>query len=297
MRTVVHLSDLHFGRNDPRLLPPLVRTINSISPDLIAVSGDLTQRAHRGQFAQAQAFLRQLPYCKIIVPGNHDVPLYNIAARFVCPLAAYQHYIEGNLEPVFVDDEIKVVGLNSSRPAMFRGGGKLSKPQIERAAARLGATGPAIVRIVVTHHPFDVPDGHDEDCLIGQSKMAMEQLSAAGVDVFLSGHLHLSHVGSTTDRYRIRGHAALVVQAGTMSQRWRGEPNSFNVVRVARPLITVDRYLWDNARQTFRISWSTTFESTTEGWTRGNQRRQHASEACTAAAPRPTAAYRRSPPA
>ena len=121
MRTLVHLSDLHFGRVDPRVVPPLVETIRTIAPDLIAVSGDFTQRARRRQFVQARAFLQQLPYPRLVVPGNHDVPLYNLAARFVRPLAGYRRFIEPDLEPVFVDEEMHVIGLNSARPLRFSG--------------------------------------------------------------------------------------------------------------------------------------------------------------------------------
>src|SRR5258706_14178026 len=116
MPTVVHLSDLHFGRVDARLVAPLVRSIQAIAPDLIAVSGDLTQRARRSQFVQARAFLQQLPFPRIVVPGNHDVPLYNVAARFLSPLRGYRHYIERALEPVFMDEEIGVGGLINARP-------------------------------------------------------------------------------------------------------------------------------------------------------------------------------------
>jgi 3',5'-cyclic AMP phosphodiesterase CpdA len=266
MRTVVHLSDLHFGRVDPRLVPPLVRTIHAIAPHLIAVSGDLTQRALRSQFVQARAFLQQLPFPTIIVPGNHDMPLYNIAARFLSPLTRYRHYIARDLRPVFVDEEMIVVGLNSTRSLLFGGGGRLNQAQVGRAAACLRAAAPQVVKIVVTHHPFGLPEGHGEEHLIGGSRMAMEQLVRGGADLFLAGHLHVSHVGSTADRYTIAGHSAIVVQAGTMSTRGRGELNSFNVVRIARPQVTVDRYTWDAEHQTFRTSWSGAFQRTVEGW-------------------------------
>jgi 3',5'-cyclic AMP phosphodiesterase CpdA len=266
MRTVVHLSDLHFGRVDPRLVPPLVHTIQAIAPDLIAVSGDLTQRARRSQFVQARAFLQQLPFPTIIVPGNHDVPLYNIAARFLSPLTRYRHYIARDLRPVFVDEEMIVVGLNSARSLPFGGGGRLNEEQVEQAAASLRSAAPHVVKIVVTHHPFGLPEGHGEAHLIGRSRMAMEQLARVGADLFLAGHLHVSHVGCTADRYKIAGHSALVVQAGTMSTRGRGEPNSFNVVRLARPHATVDRYTWDEEHQTFRTSWSGAFQHTVGGW-------------------------------
>jgi 3',5'-cyclic AMP phosphodiesterase CpdA len=253
MRTIVHLSDLQFGRVDPRVIPPLVETVGTIAPDLIAVSGDFTQRARRHQFVQARAFLQQLPYQRLVVPGNHDVPLYNLAARFVRPFAGYRRFIEPDLEPMFVDGELRVIGLNSARSLLFSGGGRLNEGH---------------VKIVVTHHPFDLPEGHDEEHLIGRSVMAMEQLAAVGADLFLAGHLHVSHVGRTADRYQIAGHAALVVQAGTMSTRERGEPNSFNVLRLARPRITIERYAWDAKQQTFHESWSEAFQHTPEGWIR-----------------------------
>ncbi len=268
MRTLVHLSDLHFGRVDPRVVPPLVETIRTIAPDLIAVSGDFTQRARRRQFVQARAFLQQLPYPRLVVPGNHDVPLYNLAARFMRPLAGYRRFIEPDLEPAFVDEEIHVVGLNSARPLPFGGGGRLNEGQVRRAAARLKSAASHVVKIVVTHHPFDLPEGHDEAHLIGRSTMAMEQLAAVGADLFLAGHLHVSHIGRTADRYQIAGHAALVVQAGTMSTRERGEPNSFNVLRLSRPRITIERHTWEMKQQTFHESWSETFQHTPEGWIR-----------------------------
>ena len=96
--------------------------------------------------------------------------------------------------------------------------------------------------------------------------MAMQQLAAAGADVFLAGHLHVSHVGHTAERYQIAGHSALVVQAGTLSTRGRGELNTINVLRLARPRITIERYTWDDAVQSFQPSWSGTFQQTPDGW-------------------------------
>jgi 3',5'-cyclic AMP phosphodiesterase CpdA len=258
MRTIVHLSDLHFGRLDRRLISPLVQIINVIAPDLIAVSGDLTQRARRHQFRQAHAFLQALPFPQIIVPGNHDVPLYNVAARFLRPLAGYRRHIAQNLEPAFVDEEMIVIGLNSAR-SLTLGRGRLDEEQVGRAAARLLAVAPHVIKIVVTHHPFDVPESHGDEHLVGRAHMAMEHLSAAGADLFLAGHLHVSHVGRTAERYKIAGHAALVVQAGTMSTRGRGELNSFNVLRLARPDVAIERYSWDEHHQLFLSSWNRTF--------------------------------------
>jgi 3',5'-cyclic AMP phosphodiesterase CpdA len=266
MRTLVHLSDMHFGRMDRRVVSPLVNIIRGISTDLLAVSGDLTQRARRSQFVQARDFLKQLPFRQIVVPGNHDVPLFNLAARFLSPLEGYCRYITHDLEPLFQDEEMIVVGLNSARSLPFHGGGRLNKAQVMRAAARLRAAPPDVVRIVVTHHPFDLPKGRGDKDLIGRSGMAMTELAAVGADLFLAGHLHLSHIGVTAERYRIAGHSALVVQAGTLSTRGRGEASSFNVLRLSRPDISVDRYTWDEERQDFRVSSTSRFRRTPTGW-------------------------------
>jgi 3',5'-cyclic AMP phosphodiesterase CpdA len=266
MRTIVHVSDIHFGRVDPRVVAPLVMAIRAVAPNLVAVSGDLTQRARRGQFRQARAFLDQLPPPLLVVPGNHDVPLFNLAARFMDPYGGYRRHIAQDLEPIYQDEEMIAVGLNSARNFPFHGGGRLNVAQVSHARARLAAAPADAVRIVVTHHPFDLPEGHGDEHLIGRSDMAMRQLAEAGADLFLAGHLHVSHVGHTADRYQIAGHSALVVQAGTLSTRSRGELNTFNVLRLARPVITIERHSWNADRQRFETSWTGTFTHTPDGW-------------------------------
>src|SRR5256885_8738664 len=122
MRRIVHLSDLHFGRVNPILIDPLIRAVVKVEPDLVAVSGDLTQRARSYQFQEARAFLDALPKPQIIVPGNHDIPLHNLFARFVEPLTKYKRYITDNLQPVYQDEQLVVVGVNTARSLTFKGG-------------------------------------------------------------------------------------------------------------------------------------------------------------------------------
>src|SRR5438105_1578518 len=122
MRTVVHLSDLHFGRVDRRLLTPLVESVTMAAPDVVVVSGDLTQRARTGEFLEARDFLARLPQPQVVVPGNHDVPLYNVLDRFVRPLAKFRRYVEPSLAPRHVDDEIAVLGINTARSLVVKNG-------------------------------------------------------------------------------------------------------------------------------------------------------------------------------
>src|SRR5262245_27350497 len=119
MRTLVHLSDLHFGRIDPGLLAPLRDTVRALRPDLVAISGDFTQRARRRQFADARAFVDSLGARTLVVPGNHDIPLYDVAERLAAPLSRYRRYISSELEPEYQDDEMIVIGVNTARALVF----------------------------------------------------------------------------------------------------------------------------------------------------------------------------------
>lgn len=266
MRTIVHTSDLHFPIVDPRVIATLAQTINTLAPDLVVISGDLTQRARRSQFKMAAAFIAELKPPVLVVPGNHDVPMFNIPLRIFTPFAGYRRYIREDLEPVFEDPEIVVVGLNSVRTVLFSDEGRLNVEQAERGAARIRAAPDGAIKIIVTHHPFDVPDGAPEDKMIGRSRMAMERLAHVGTDIFLAGHLHVSHVGGTATRYKIAGHSALLIQAGTMSTRERGEPNSFNVIRIANAGAQVERLAWNASAGAFLSCWRGGFSHQNHDW-------------------------------
>ena len=265
MRTIVHLSDLHFGRLDTQVIAPLLAAIRGLRPDLVAISGDFTQRARRSQFREARAFLDALPARRLVVPGNHDVPLYDVARRFLRPFARYRQFIAEDLEPIYADQEIVMLGLNSARALTF-GRGRLNAGQIAQATARLRGVDPRLIKIIVTHHPFDLPDDYGAEHLVGRATQAMAQFAEVGADLFLAGHLHVSHVGRTAERYRIASHSALVVQAGTISARLRGEPNSFNVLRVNRPHIAVERWTWDDGRRSFAVASARAFRHSDDGW-------------------------------
>ena len=265
MRTIAHISDLHFGRTDGSLLDPLRESLRSIAPDLIVISGDLTQRARREPFESAREYLDSLPGPQLVVPGNHDVPLYNVVQRFASPLGKYRRFFNDELEPHFIDEEIAVVGVNTARSLVFKGG-RINMAQVDRVRGLLCDLDEDVTKIVVSHHPFDVPkDSDDEDQIVGRAKKALEQLAGCGADVFLAGHLHGSHIGHTADRYRIEGVSALVVQAGTaLSTRQRGEANAFNALRVSPRHIEVDQYTWQSGA--FSRALTQAFDHDGRGW-------------------------------
>lgn len=267
MKTIAHISDLHFGCIDEALLAPLKNSIDAIRPDLIAISGDLTQRARVHQFKAARAFLKTLAFPQLIVPGNHDVPLYNIVARFFWPLRGYKRYIARNLAPLYADFEIVVAGINTARSLTIKDG-RINDEQIERTREMLCAYDEDIVKIVVTHHPFDLPEGAtDHGDIVGRAKRAVQRFATCGADVFLSGHMHQSHIGSTALRYGDHGESALIVHAGTAaSLRRRGYQNGFNVLRVEKQHIAVEHHEWDEQKKQFALIAVRHFIRSDKGW-------------------------------
>lgn len=246
MRTLAHLSDLHFDRVDEGVLEALRRRVRALAPDLVVISGDLTQRARARQFRAARAFLDSLPKPQVVVPGNHDVPLYNVLARFLAPLAGYRRVISGDVEPGFVDDEIAVLGINTARSFVFKGG-RVSESQLARVCEALARLEGERTRIVVSHHP----------------SAALDKLAGCGVDVFVSGHHHATR----TEQRRIGRMSVLIVEAGTAtSQRTREEPNAFNLLRVAPRHVEVDHYVLRGGN--FMRANAEAFERAREGWRR-----------------------------
>lgn len=268
MRTLVHLSDLHFDRVDESIIEPVIKTVTALEPDVVVVSGDLTQRARSHQFQEAREFLDALPSPQIIVPGNHDVPLHNVFARFFQPLDKYKRYITDDLTPFYADDEVAILGINTARSMTIKDG-RVNEEQIAAIRERLCPFGDEVTKIIVTHHPFDLPEGHKERDLVNRAQMAMEAIANCGADVLLAGHLHVSHTGHSSARYKIAGHSALIVSAGTAtSTRHRGEPNTFNVIRVKHPFINVERLAWQPERGEFTPSSTEHFRHSPDGWTR-----------------------------
>lgn len=259
------MSDLHFGRTHPAVVTAVREVAHRLGPDLIVVSGDLTQRAREHEFMAARAFLNSLSAPTLVVPGNHDVPLYNVFARFLQPLRHYRRYITDDFQPVFADDEITVVGIRSARSLTWKGG-RINRDQVRRARDVFCSAAQKCVRILVSHHPFDLPLQTRVSALIGRATMAMAGWRECAPDMLLAGHLHLQGAGTTAARSMESG-AAILVQAGTaISTRIRGEQNSVNLIHVRSDVIDVDRYAWTAHSNNFALESTTHFVRTPTGW-------------------------------
>lgn len=266
MRTVVHLSDLHFGKVNSALLDPLVEAVSALAPDVVVVSGDLTQRARTAQFLEAREFLTRLPRPQIVVPGNHDVPLHNIVHRLIRPLEKFQRHIEQNLSPSFVDSEIAVLGVNTARSLVLKNG-RINAVQLDSVREAFARVSSEVIKVVVTHHPFDVPLHINSGERVGRAEVAMGVFAQCEVDVLLAGHLHTSRTAGTGDRYALSGYEALVVSAGTAtSTRGRGEKNSFNVLRMQKQRVEVERIEWVAEQNRYVPILREVFESKLKGW-------------------------------
>ena len=231
MTTLLQISDPHFGTAQAPVLRALHALAAALSPDLVVLSGDITQRARRAQFAAARRFIDDLaPRALIAIPGNHDIPLFNLTARLAAPYGNYLSAFGPALEADYESEQLLVLALNSTRWWRHKNGA-LSAAQIERVGRRLRAAAPAQLRVVVLHHPVWALRASDEANLVRGHREALAAWTAAGLDLVLGGHIHLPYLHALQAAAG-RG-PAWCLQAGTaVSARVRdGVPNSVNLLR------------------------------------------------------------------
>jgi len=249
---ILHISDLHFG---PPYLPEageaLCRIVPTLEPDAVVVSGDLTQRAKRGQFEEARQFLDRLTTAPmLVVPGNHDVPLWRVPERLFKPLALYREIITPDLNPVLRLDKVVIVGLDSTAPHLTIANGRLHRDQLERCERIFADVPDDTVRIVVAHHHFAPGPDRLFDFPMPKTRRAINCFVEEGVEMILGGHLHRSYIGNSLDffpgHHRDRG--IIIVQCGTTtSSRGRGrerDENTFNLIEVGSRTLTVVHYMF-----------------------------------------------------
>src|SRR3954465_5075455 len=252
---IAHLSDIHFGAHDPAVVAASEAWLAEHRPDLVIVSGDLTQRARIGQFRQARAWLprlREAGHPLLVVPGNHDVPLYDVATRFTAPLHRYKHYISHDLCPWFEDAHVAVLGITTARPLTFKSG-RINREQMALIEESFAPVPAEKTRILVPHHPLyamPIGEGSELSEAVGRHEDAARAVCRAGVHIALAGHFHRTYAAAARKMVETAG-GALVIQAGTAtSVRLRNdELQSFNWIHAhRRDDIELQVIAWDGAR-------------------------------------------------
>ena len=231
--SLLQISDPHFGTEIPRVVRALTALTAKLAPSLVVMSGDITQRATDEQFKLASDFLQQLPApASLVVPGNHDVPLLNLALRAFSPFSRYRRAFGAELEPVHEEAQLLVIGVNTVMPRWHQQGA-VSATQVERVGHRLRQATAQQIRIVVCHHPVHVVRPEDDKNLLRGADEAVRHWVAAGADLILGGHIHLPYFRPLRQRFPDLPRAAWVAQAGTaVSERIRsGISNSVNFVQ------------------------------------------------------------------
>ena len=228
MTALVHLSDPHFGTEQPTVVDALTELARQQRPELVVLSGDITQRARPSQFRAARAITDSLGVPVLAVPGNHDIPLFDVWTRLRSPYGRYSAAFGADLEPVHRSAELLVVCDNTTRPWRHKDG-EVSALQIDRVARLVEPADPAQLRVVVVHQPIAVTRAEDEPNRLRGHAAALRRWAEAGADLVIGGHIHLPYVMPLQGLAR----PLWVVQAGTaVSSRVReGAPNSVNLLR------------------------------------------------------------------
>ena len=249
---LLHLSDLHFG-------PPYLKDVGEaalriaavLNPDAVIISGDLTQRAKREQFVAAKQFLGQLPKVpQLVIPGNHDVPLYRVVERMFRPLGLYQEIISQDLNPVLKIRGVVIAGLDSTAPHSAISNGRIHKWQLDACAQAFVDAPTDSARIVVAHHHFAPAPDYLTDSIMPKAKRAIERFLDLNVDMILGGHLHRAYIGNSLDFYpgAHRDRGIIIAQCGTTtSRRGRGrerEKNSLNQIEIGKTSIAITHYVY-----------------------------------------------------
>lgn len=256
MSTLIQISDPHFGTEQPPVVAALIAFVRRVQPMVAVLSGDITQRARRAQFAAAKRFVDELgvPHC-LVIPGNHDIPLFNLAARLFFPYAGFERVFGSVLEPQLESAAIKLICLNTTRPSRHKDG-EISDEQIERVARQLREAKDGQLRIVVTHQPVHVLRSSEVHNRVHGYHEAVQAWAEAGADIIMGGHIHLPYVASLDENFPELSRRCWAVQAGTaVSHRVRANhPNSVNLIRYSAgsEQCTVERWDYDATSASFR---------------------------------------------
>jgi predicted MPP superfamily phosphohydrolase len=247
MTILAHISDLHFGREHPQLVEGLLQSLDEIQPKLVVISGDLTQRARAGEFRAARTFLDRLRWPFLVISGNHDIPTYNLAERFINPWKKWRRYLDLPLEPTMQNESYIAIGINSTRrlsSLIDWSRGRINDTQVRAVADYFDAEADQRkkLRLLVIHHPFWLPKIYHRRHAIAGRDMAFTVMKKAGVDIVLGGHIHIAYTRVLE--------GIIISHAGTaISNRLLADSrNSFKIIRGDRKNLTVETWEWSSMR-------------------------------------------------
>lgn len=255
---IVHISDPHFGTEDPVITNCLIRDVNKLNPDVIILSGDLTQRALKKQFLKASNLIKRLKAPKIVIPGNHDIPLYNFIERFINPFGRYKKYISTKEYPEFNTEHFSIIGVNTSTP--FRSQkGRIKEEDIAYLQKYFFDKSADLVKGVVVHHNAFPFEGLKGNSALENTNHFLSAMNKCGVDFIFAGHLHRSIIHSFNEAGV--NNNLIMLQAGTcVSSRLRKENNTFLVIKSTIEKYRIDFYVYNG--ESFQKTNSQTFDRT-----------------------------------
>ncbi|MCB1032387.1 MAG: metallophosphoesterase [Acidobacteria bacterium] len=248
MTSLLHLSDVHFGPpHRPEVAEGVLALIEERRPQVVVLSGDLTQRAKPEQFRQARRFVERIPVPTLTVPGNHDVPLYRFWERIFAPFAAYRQNFSPDLEPVLELDGVAIVGVNTAHGWTLKDG-RISLRRLERLADQIAGLPAETYKIVVAHHQLIPPPGFGSQRVLVNAHETLEVLARSGVDLVLSGHLHQAYTATSEEYFRLGLRPVRILHSGTStSSRGRGPErrlNTCNWIRFDEATVSVSHLQW-----------------------------------------------------
>jgi 3',5'-cyclic AMP phosphodiesterase CpdA len=261
MSLIVHLSDLHFGRDVPVIMETLLENLQTLHPDLIVISGDLTQRATARQFLAARAFLNKLQHPYLVIPGNHDISAHHLPERFFFPWKKWRKFIDHELEPVVQGNGFIALGVNTTRRMGWYldwSRGRISPEQSSGVREKLKTAPDFLIRIIAVHHPFWLPHSHRSRNLVGGRETALNFFKTAGVDLILGGHIHLAFI------HLVQG--MIVSHAGTAisSRQIANQPNSYNIIHGDCTVLHLKKMEWKG--KNFNMSNERVFRRQEDSW-------------------------------
>ncbi|MEY8882159.1 metallophosphoesterase [Donghicola sp. XS_ASV15] len=262
MKTLYHISDLHFGKDRPELIAPLLKELEKA--DVVSISGDLTQRARSSQFLAARNFIESIQAPTLVVPGNHDVPLHNPIRRFFTPYRNYKRFVTQDFCPEISSPEMTIMGLNTVAPWHWQQG-SIAHRHIRRLCRRLPeAQG---LKILVAHHPFEQPPNSSKSMMRG-ARQALGRLANAGLDMVLTGHLHQWRDDPFVAKDS--GRNVIQIHVGTgLSSRLRNERNDFAVIRTDGDQVEITRMSEADGR--FKPALTRAYRRSERGWQSADQ--------------------------